>query len=49
MVVHKAIIKLFHFDLHLEHKSCSLPPLEWNMIACKTSTHIHTPTEVCFF
>ena len=47
MVVHKAIIKLFHFDLHLEHKSCSLPPLEWNMKGCKTSTHIHTHTEIC--
>ena len=42
MVVHKTIIKLFHFDLHLDHKSCSLPPLEWNMKGCKTSTHTYT-------
>ena len=42
MVVHKTIIKLFHFDLNLQHKSCSLPPLEWNMKGCTTSTHTHT-------
>ena len=42
MVVHKTIIKLFHFDLYLEHISCSLPPLEWNMKGCKTSTHTYT-------
>ena len=42
MVVHKTIMKLFHFDLHLEHKSCSLPPLECNMKGCKTSTHAYT-------
>ena len=42
MVVHKTIIKLFHFDLHLEHMSCSLPPLEWNMKGCKTSAHTYT-------
>ena len=42
MVVHKTIIKLLHFNLHSEHKSYSLPPLEWNMKGCKTSTHIHT-------
>ena len=42
MVVHKTIIKLFHFDLHLEHKSCSLPLPEWNMKRCKTSTHTCT-------
>ena len=42
MAVHKTIIKLFHFDLHLEHKSCSLPLLECNMKECKTSTHTCT-------
>ena len=42
MAVHKTIIKLFHFDLHLEHKSCSLPPLEWNMERFKTSAYIYT-------
>ena len=42
MVVHETIIRSFHFDLHSEHKSCSLPPLEWNMKGCKTSTHIQT-------
>ena len=42
MVVHKTILKLFHFDLHLDHKSCSLPQLEWNMKGCKTSTHTYT-------
>ena len=42
MVVHKTIIKLFHFDLHLDHRSCSLPSLEWNMKGCKTSTHTYT-------
>ena len=38
MVVHETNIKLFHFDLHLEHKSCLLPPLEWHMKGCKAST-----------
>ena len=42
MVVHKTIIKLFHFDLHSEHKSCLLSSLEWNMKGCKTSTHAYT-------
>ena len=42
MVVHKTITKFFHFDLHLEDKSCSLPRLEWNMKGCKTSTHTYT-------
>ena len=41
MTVHKTIIKLFHFNLHLEHKSSSLPPLEWNMKGCKISTHTY--------
>ena len=42
MVAHKTIIKLFHSDLHLEYKSCSLTPLEWNRKGCKTSTHTYT-------
>ena len=42
MVVHKTIIKSFHFNLHLERKSYSLPPLEWNMKGCKTSRHTYT-------
>ena len=42
MVVHKTMIKLFHFNLHLERKSCSLPPLEWDMKGCKTSRHAYT-------
>ena len=41
MVVYKTI-KLLHLDLHLEHKSSSVPPLEWNMKGCKTSTHTYT-------
>ena len=41
MVVHETNIKLFHFDLHLEHKSCLLPPLEWHMKGCKASTHTY--------
>ena len=43
MVVYKTI-KLLHLDLHLEHKSSSVPPLEWNMKGCKTSTHTYTYT-----
>ena len=43
MVVHKTIIKLFHFDLHLEHKSCSLPPLMWDIKDVKLAhTYTHT-------
>ena len=42
IVAHKTIINLFHFDLHLEHKSCSLPLLERNMKECKTSTRTYT-------
>ena len=42
MVVHKTIIKLFHFNLHLERKSCSLTPLEWDMKECKTGRHTYT-------
>ena len=44
------LIRLFHFDLHSEHKSYSLillptPPVgEWNMKGCKTNTHTHTHT-----
>ena len=42
MAAHKTIIKLFHFDLHLEHKSCSLPPLVWKMERFKTSAYTYT-------
>ena len=41
IVVHEAIKMLFHFDMNSEHKSCSLPPLEWNIKGC-TYTHTHT-------
>ena len=51
MVLLKTVIKLFHFDLHSEDKSCFLPPLEWNTKRFKTNTQKHreTNTEVNFY
>ena len=41
-VVHENITRLFHLDMHAEHKSGSLPPVEWKIKGYKTSTQVHT-------
>ena len=44
-VVHETITRLFHLDMHSEHKSGSLPPVEWNIKGYKTSTQVHTEVD----